>query len=249
MSLDGFEIQQAFVEIAQTVADTFETQTGLSGIMGLAKSLANTIQPPEPSFMDSLKAQLENPVFTVDLRSNASGRVDFGYVDSRLASDNITWLDSDPGSPQWDVQLDLTSWDGGGGGDVWWYEPFTATVDTGTTLLFLPGSLAGMYWAAVPGARADPGLSGAYVFPCNVSGALPGLHFKLPGSEHVISVPGPYLSYGPVDGDPASCWGGLQSAASLRATILGDVMLKAVFVAFDLGRGRVGFANKNLAAW
>lgn len=38
----------------------------------------------------------------------------------------------------------------------------------------------------------------------------------------------------------------MQSAAGLEVSILGDTMLKALFLAFDLEKGRVGFANKNL---
>jgi hypothetical protein len=75
---------------------------------------------------------------------------------------------------------------------------------------------------------------------------LPDLRFKLPGTEHVIEIPGRYMNYGPIEDSPGYCWGGMQSDVGLDTSILGDTMLKAVFLAFDLEKGRIGFANKNL---
>lgn len=243
--LGNFQVDNATIQSSQVVATRFEQETGLSGIMGLAKSLPNTISPPTDSFLDLLRSQLDRPVFTADLRRNATGRFDFGYVDNNLASDNITWLATDPESPHWDVNFDLTTW-AGGRGVSWYYHKFRATIDTGTTLMFLPHTLASLYWFNIPGMRVDPRLSDAHTFPCDLTKNLPDLQFKLPGTEHVITIPGQYLNYGPVESDPEYCWGGMQSADNLEVTIFGDIMLKALFVAFDLEGGKVGFANKEL---
>lgn len=242
--LGGFEVQNATVESAQIVAARFESDTGISGIMGLAKNLSNNIVPHMPSFLELLKPLLQEPVFTVDLRRNATGSFNFGHLNTSVATDEITWLKSNPDSPHWDVQLDLTAWTNNG--KTWWYFPFNATIDTGTTLMFLPDELASMYWFDVPGMRTDSRIGGAFTFPCSGAGDLPDLMLKLPGSEHVITVPGPYMNYGPVSAGSDYCWGGMQSAKGLEVTILGDVMLKALFVAFDLKDNRIGFANKNL---
>ena len=221
-------------------------EVGLTGIMGLAKRLRNTVQPnPMPTFLDMLKLQLAEPVFTADLRHNSPGRFTFGYIDEIIPIDNITWLESDPSSPYWDITLDLTSWNDGTA--TWREHKFTATVDTGTTMLFLPDVIASSYWFSVPGMRVDPLLSDAFSFPCSIANELPDLMFKLPGpEEHVVTIPGPYLNYGPVKGENGTCWGGLQSATGLDTTILGDIMLKAVYVAFDVKENKVGFANKVL---
>lgn len=240
----NFQVDDATIQSARTIASRFERETGLSGVMGLAKSLPNNIKPPVASFIELLRPQLDFPVFTVDLRRNATGRFDFGYIDETLASDNITWVDSDPKNNHWDVHFDLTAWDGRD--DTWWFHEFNATIDTGTTLMFLPDALASMYWFAIPGMRVDPRLSNAFTFPCSIAKNLPDLKFKIPSTEHILRVPGAYLNYGPVIGDSEYCWGGMQSADGLNTTILGDVMLKAVFVAFDLGESKVGFANKPL---
>lgn len=243
--LGDFQVHNATIQSAQVVATRFEQEAGLSGIMGLAKSLPNSIKPPTDSFLDLLRPQLDRPVFTADLRRNATGRFDFGYVDDDLASDNITWLATDLDSPHWDVTFDLTTWDDGR--DMsWYYHKFRTTIDTGTTLMFLPHELANLYWFNIPGMRVNPRLSDAYTFPCDLAKNLPNLYFKLPGTEHVLTIPGPYLNYGPVESDPGYCWAGMQSAEGLEVTIFGDIMLKALFVAFDLEEGKVGFANKEL---
>lgn len=242
--LGNFEIENATIQSAKVIASRFESEPGLTGVLGLAKSLKSNIRPPAPNFLDLIRKQLRKPVFTVDVRSNATGRFEFGRINTSAASDNITWLKSDPNSVHWDVEFDLTSWTGGE--KVWWYRKFTATIDTGTTLMFMPDVLASMYWFTVPGMKTDPRLSDAYTFLCSMTDDLPDLRFKLPGTEHVIEIPGRYMNYGPIEDSPGYCWGGMQSDIGLDTSILGDTMLKAVFLAFDLEKGRIGFANKDL---
>lgn len=243
LRLGGFEMKHVAIESAQIMAPRLERETSFSGIMGLAKQLPNNITPPTRSFLSVLRSRLKKPVFTVDLRRNASSRFDFGYINESMAADNITWLDSNPDSPHWDIELDLTAWRGKN--PMWMYHKFQATVDTGTSLLFLPDPLASRYWEDVPGVQKSDLLSGVYKFPCEGSQDLPDLLFKLP-TEHVIRIPGPYLNYGPLDTEPSLCWAGMQSAKDMDGPILGDVMLKAVFVAFDVGKKRIGLANKIL---
>ena len=240
--LGGYEVRNVPVESAQMVTSQFETETSMSGILGLAKSLPTSVEPATQSFMTLLRPLLEEHVFSVDLRKNATGRFDFGFINTAAAADNMTWLDSDPNSRHWVVELDLTSWEGNG--RTWWYYKFMATIDTGTTLMFLPDGLASMYWFDVPGMRSQPGLGNAYTFPCSGAKDLPDLSFKLPGTEHVITIPGPYLNYGPTESDPTFCWGGMQSSAGMDVTVIGDIMLKALVLGFDLERQRIGFANK-----
>ncbi|KAF5128077.1 Endothiapepsin [Metarhizium anisopliae] len=243
LRLGGLEMKHVAIESAQIMAPRFERETSVSGITGLAKQLPNNITPPTPSFLSLLRSRLKKPVFTVDLRRNASSRFDFGYINESMAADNITWLDSNPDSPHWDIELELTAWRGKN--PMWMYHKFQATVDTGTSLLFLPDPLASRYWEDVPGVQKSGLLSGVYKFPCEGSQDLPDLLFKLP-TEHVIRIPGPYLNYGPLDTEPSLCWAGMQSAEDMAGTVLGDVMLKAVFVAFDVGKNRIGLANKIL---
>lgn len=243
--IGDLEVKDAPIESAAMISDAFEMETGFSGIMGLAKQLNNSIAPPEPTFLSLLRRQLKTPVFSVDLRRNASSRFDFGHIDESLASDNITWLQSNPANPHWSVDLELTSWTGNE--TVWLYHKFEAIVDTGTSLMFIPDILASMYWDQVPGVQTAPLAHASYRFPCAISDKLPDVLFKLPGTEHILTIPGRYLNYGPTGQDPTMCWGGMQGSGQLgNTTILGDAMLKALFVAFDMEKGRIGFANKKL---
>ncbi|KAF4443279.1 aspartic ase precursor [Fusarium acutatum] len=242
--LGDFELKNTAIQSAQIVAPRFERETELTGILGLAKSLPSNIDPPTPSLLDKLRPLLADPIFTVDMRRNATGRFDFGYIDESRAKDNISWMATREDSPHWDVTFDTTAWTGLR--QVWMAHTFEATIDTGTTLLFLPGDLASMYWYDVPDMRVDPRLGNSFTFPCKFSNDLPDLMFKVPGTEHVLRIPGPYLSYSTTDNDSDYCWGGLQSAESLGVTIIGDIALKALYVAFDLENNKVGFANKDL---
>lgn len=242
--LGDLKFDNVTVQSAHTVPPLFEKETELSGVMGLAKDLPSGVVPPSPSFVRSSLRQLESPVFSADLGRNASGRFVFGRVSP--PQENVTWLDAVPDSGYWDVDLDQTGWRGRLG--TWHRLEYRARVDTGTALLFLPDDLAGLYWFDIPGMRVDPRLDDAFTFPCDLADNLPDLYFKLPGTEHVLTVPGEYLNYGPVmDGSgDGYCWGGMQATRGLDVAVMGNVMLKAVFVAFDVGNGRVGFANKRL---
>ncbi|KAG8670140.1 hypothetical protein FPOAC2_09484 [Fusarium poae] len=243
--LGGFELKNAAIQSAQLMAARFEGEPELTGIMGLAKTLPSNVDPPTPSLLDKLRPLLDKAVFTVDLRRNATGRFDFGYIDESKAKDNISWMASREDSPHWDVTFDMTAWTGSR--QVWMAHTFEATIDTGTTLIFLPPDIAGLYWNDVPNMRVNPDLGDAFTFPCEFAEELPDLMFKVPNTEHVLKIPGQYLNYSPTDDDPEYCWGGMQSSDDLGGiTIIGDVALKALYVAFDLENNKVGFANKDL---
>ncbi|PHH72344.1 hypothetical protein CDD82_6029 [Ophiocordyceps australis] len=244
LQLGGEHVDKALIEAAQMVSGQFESETRYSGVMGLAKKVPNGIQPRQPSFLDTLTQQLDQPVFSADLRADAPSRFDFGFMDESRASGPLTWLHGDASQPHWSVHLGLTSWSTRDDDD-WIRTEFDAVVDTGTSLLFLPDSLAAEYWGQIPGVVTSAQAHGSYQFPCALD--LPDVMFKLLESHHVVSIPGAYLNYGPVASHGSLCWGGMQSSRQLHhQNLLGDVMLKAVIVGFDLAQGRVGLANKRL---
>ncbi|KAM0469972.1 hypothetical protein ACHAPX_010227 [Trichoderma viride] len=242
--LGNFKVENSAVQSAEMVTSRFEEEIELSGILGLAKRLPNNVSPPVPTFLSLLRQQLEHQMIGVDLNRNASGLFTFGYLNESRASEEITWVDTDPDSPHWDVEFNLTTW--GEQTTPWYSQKFKATIDTGTTLMFLPDNLASGYWFTVPGMKMDQRLANAFTFPCEVAKDLPNLMLKIPGSDRTLTIPGSYLNYGPVEIDPSYCWGGMQSAEDLSVTVIGDIMLKALYLAFDLERGRVGFAHKDL---
>ncbi|KAF4126386.1 hypothetical protein GMORB2_0122 [Geosmithia morbida] len=257
--LGTLRVDSATVKSARIIPASLENETGLSGVLGLSKPTSNSSSSITRLIREALVGSNGRPIITADLRHNASGRIDFGQVadDDSLSEDAIAWVPPVPSSSYWDVDFSTVGWHGSHG--LWHDRDFRATVDTATTLLFLPQALAGLYWFDIPGMRVDPRLENAYTFPCVLADSLPDLLFKIPGSDKFVTVAGKYLNYGPVgsstgktttssigDGDEDYCWGGMQGAKDLDVAVLGDMMLKAVVVAFDLGSGAVGFANKTL---
>ena len=114
-----------------------------------------------------------------------------------------------------------------------------AVVDTGTTLLLVPRAMVNDYYSAVPGARYDKRV-GMVVFPCNVSAP----DFRFGFGDYRGVVPGHYIRYGRFN--DRECYGGIQSSDGIGMAIIGDVLIKAQLVVFDMGNGTVGFANKPL---
>lgn len=234
------------IESAKYISRGMEMDSTISGVLGLAKSMPSHVFPNStPTLLEKLRPLLKHPFISVDLHQDATGYFEFGDFDQTKAEGNITWVESVPNSPYWDIFLDLTRWEGSLN-NPWHKYGFNATIDSGTTLLFLPPTLATAYWYDVPEMRVDPRASNAFTFPCEFGDQLPDLLFKLPNTEHQLRIPGSYLNFGPLAADPKYCWGGMQSAQDLNSIIIGDMALRALYVVFDLETQRVGLANKKL---
>lgn len=115
----------------------------------------------------------------------------------------------------------------------------TGIADTGTTLLMLDDSVVSDYYGQVSSAQ-DSEEEGGYVFDC--SATLPDFSFNVGSGS--ITVPGTYINWAPVDTTNTTCYGGLQSDSSIGFSIFGDIALKAAYVVFDGGEGRIGWAAK-----
>lgn len=117
----------------------------------------------------------------------------------------------------------------------------TGIADTGTTLLMLPDDVITDYYSQVTGAE-DSTQEGGWVFPC--SSTAPDFTFAVGSGS--FTVPGSYINWTPVDTTNTTCYGGMQSDSSIGLSIFGDIALKAGYVVFDGGEGRVGWAQKTL---
>lgn len=115
----------------------------------------------------------------------------------------------------------------------------TGIADTGTTLLMLPDAVVEAYYAEVTGAE-DSTQEGGWVFPCDSS--VPDFSFGV--GDGAITIPGDYINWAAVDTTNTTCYGGIQSDSSIGFAIFGDIALKAAYVVFDGGEGRVGWAQK-----
>ncbi|KAI9172535.1 Endothiapepsin [Paramyrothecium foliicola] len=239
VSVGGLVVTAQAVEAAQTVSDSFTSETNLDGLLGLAFSSINTVEPrQQTTFFDTAASKLTSRVFTADLKHSAPGKYNFGYIDSSAYTGAISYVPVDSSQGFWEFKasgyavgsaaLSSTSIDG--------------IADTGTTLLLLPASIVRAYYAQVSGAQ-NSNSAGGYIFPC--SATLPSFSFGVGSSR--FTIPGKYINYAPVSRGSSSCFGGLQSSAGIGINIFGDIALKAGFVVFDGGNKRLGWAAKTLS--
>jgi len=230
-------VQNQAVELASTVAPSFVSDTASDGLLGLAFSSINTVQPQSQlTFSENAESSLEAPLFTADLRHNEAGSYDFGYIDSSKYTGSIQYTDVDSSNGFWEFPAPQYKI---GSGSFINDGSATAIADTGTTLLLMSNTVAQKYYAKVSGAKLD-NTQGGYTFPCSAN--LPSLTVSIGSNKAVI--PGSLINYAPVDETGVTCFGGLQGASGLQQYIYGDIFLKSVLAVFDLGNTRFGFAPK-----
>jgi hypothetical protein len=228
-----FDLQavQSAVQVSEAIsADTFS-----SGILGMANGGANTVRPtPQRTYIENISNQLVQPLFTVNLQKGRPGNYNFGYINKAEFQGPLQYTPINLESPFWEVVI--SGYQVGATGESR-ARPWRAVVDTGTTLVLIEDDIANDYYSQIPGAGFDEFI-GMYVVPCNAQ--LPDFYFTI--DSYKGRVPGNYINYSPAT--ETKCYGGLQSNEGMDVSIIGDVLIKAQFVVFDLGREAVGFANK-----
>lgn len=238
---NGYTIENMAIEEALIISRDFQSNNQYLGIVGLAKELPSQVSPPMQNLMDHLKETMAEPYITIDLQPNATGQIEFGEINSNFVN-QLSWVESDPSSPHWDFQFTHFRWTNMENGS-WWHDNVWGTADTGTTLLLLPGVIVDMYWQNVSNAWQD---QSSWVFPCTTSPEdLPDFEFMLENGYTGV-VPGHFLNYGSLADDNTTCYGGLQSSDSFGTSIIGAMLLKTQFVAFDVDQQRIGFAPKDI---
>ncbi|KAH6898131.1 aspartic peptidase domain-containing protein [Thelonectria olida] len=229
-------VQSQAVESAQWVSSAIQTDTFSSGLMGMAFKGLNTVYPTKQNtYAENVASSLASPVFTANLKKQLPGTYNFGYINKTEYTGSLYYTRSV--SEFWEIVV-------GGyqvGTGTYKSLSFNALVDTGTTLLLLPQTIVTAYYSKVAGAKYDNEY-GAMLFPCKST--LPDFKFGLGAYRGLV--PGNYMNYGPL-GD-GRCFGGLQSSEGLDWSILGDILLKAQFVVFNIAARTVGFANKPLVS-
>ncbi|KAG6000305.1 hypothetical protein E4U21_005613 [Claviceps maximensis] len=229
-------VQNQAIESAVNVTRDMASDSFVSGIIGLAHRSANTVVPePKGTYFDNIRGQLSLPVLTANLRSQAPGNYNFGYIDQAEYTGALHYAPIDRSSPLWKIAAS-----GYWVGNKRYRLMIEAIVDTGTSLVLLPQSLVDNFYAKVPGAFLRPDL-GMMVFPCD--SVVPDFWFSI--GKYNGRLPGKYINYSRINS--SLCFGGIQSSAGLPFSVLGDVFLKAQFVVFDYGNASVGFANKKLS--
>jgi len=227
------------VEAATSASASFSQDTTESGLLGLAFSTINTVQPQaQTTFFDTVKGTLAKKLFTADLKKGQPGSYDFGFIDTSKYTGSITYTAVDSSQGFWGFTVN-----GANAGDtVTSTTKISAIADTGTSLLLLDDATVSAYYQNIPGS-SNSATYGGYVFSCSTT--LPDFSVKI-GST-TFTVPGSYINYAPVTtGTNAMCYGGIQSNSGLGFSIFGDIFLKNFFVVFSqVGSSpQIGFAKQ-----
>jgi aspergillopepsin I len=228
--------QQA-VEAATQISAQFYKQHS-DGLLGLGFGKSNTIKPNgQKTFFENIKDSLQEPLFTVSLKRNATGTYDFGYIDKAKYQGPIQYVPINTTRGYWEYAA--TGYQVGNNPVV--STKFQAIADTGTTLMLLPPQTVKDYYASVPEAKLVV-KEGGYVYPCSSISKLPDLTMSIGDAR--VHVPGRFVDRGLSATGSGLCYGGIQNG-SPSLSIWGDIFLKSQFAIFD-GREppRLGFAHQ-----
>lgn len=145
----------------------------------------------QQTFFDNAKSSLSKPLFTVDLKKNAPGSYNFGFIDNSKYKGTITYVPVDSSRGFW--KFTSNGYSVGSSGSFKSVS-IDAIADTGTTLLYLPDAIVQDYYSAIPSASYSS-VQGGYVFPCNAS--LPSISLGI--GTYSALIPGPFINYAPTD--------------------------------------------------
>jgi hypothetical protein len=226
------------VEAATSVSAQFTQDVDTDGLLGLAMSSINTVQPQQQkTWFDTVKGQLAKPLFAVTLKYHAAGSYDFGYIDSSKYTGSITYVNVDASQGFWGFSA--TAYSVGTGAST--SASIDGILDTGTTLIYVSTAITRAYYAKVSGSQ-NSNTYGGYVFPC--SATLPDFSITVGGVKQVV--PGKFINYAPVTDGSSTCFGGIQPNTGIGFNIFGDIFLKSKYIVHDMSNStpRLGFAQQ-----
>ncbi|KAK8073217.1 aspartic peptidase domain-containing protein [Apiospora phragmitis] len=240
VDVGGVSFPAQAVEVAQKVSSSFSSDENNDGLLGLAFSKINTVKPNKQiTFFDNIMSNLEKPVWTSDLKNDAPGTYNFGYIDEDAYTGEISYVPVDNSQGFWSFEASGYSI-----GNKSVPLKFQGIADTGTSLAMLPQEINTAYYSQIQGATMSYSLGG-YVFPCDAK--IPDFTYKV--GDVSITIPASFINYAEADEEGKKCFGGIQPDTDIGFSIFGDVALKAAFVVFDAGTEsspRLGWANKDL---
>ncbi|KAF4547470.1 Vacuolar protease A-like protein [Elsinoe fawcettii] len=204
------------------------------GILGLGYDTisVNGIVPPFYSAIN--QGLLDEPVFGFYLADTAGeSEAVFGGINKDHIAGDLTYLPLRR-KAYWEVDLDAITF----GGETAEFESTGAILDTGTSLIALPSTLADLLNKEM---GAKKGYNGQYTIECEKRDSLPDLTFTLTGKNFTI---GPYDYILEVQGSCISSFSGFDIPPPAGPlVILGDAFLRKYYSVYDLGKNAVGLAK------
>ncbi|TLD04078.1 hypothetical protein PgNI_11186 [Pyricularia grisea] len=234
VEIGGVTVTEQAVELATQVSGSFVKDTANNGLCGLAFSVLNTVRPvPQKTFFDNVMSSLAEPLFTADLRKNATGAYEFGKIDTTKFTGEMKFIPVNTTRGFWQFSSD--KFQVGDGAVQQGTKNGQAIADTGTTLILANSATINGYYSKVSGAANDASVGGITV-PCDAK--MPDLKLDIGGV--MAKVKGEDLIFAQVQGN--TCYGGLQATTS-SLQIYGDIFFKSQFVVFNGGNKTLGIAD------
>lgn len=253
VELAGYAVANLTFALASDVAQG-TLSAPASGLMGMALGTLSSAQVTP--FWEVLAKQglLPEKVFSFQLARNErvrsgtsqgpGGVFTLGKLDHEQYSGDIHWVPMPRNMERigyWALSLQRLTL----GSETITSDPLSAAIDTGTTLVAVPTSVAQALYRAVPDAAPLSGEDGFFGFPCRtevkVSLTFGGRAFEIDPQD---------FNAGAVDALGRTCLGAIfamDTQAPTPAVIAGDAFLKNWFTAFELESSessgpRIGFA-------
>ncbi|GAA5923054.1 pepsin-like aspartic protease [Sporobolomyces koalae] len=208
-----------------------------SGATPLVQALAQDGKLPEEVF----GFEFQTHVFTTASSTTApGGTLTIGGVDTSAYSGSINWIDIVQPAGYWSIPLQDISV----GSKSLGVSIDQVVIDTGTTLIGVPSSLAQEIYSQVPNSQAInlDGASGYYSFPCSQT---VNVSLKFGGQSYAIDPT--QFNGGAVDYTGRQCLGAifsLQTGSNSPSVIVGDAFLTGVYSAYRFSSPEaVGFAS------
>ncbi|KAL1863528.1 hypothetical protein Plec18167_000622 [Paecilomyces lecythidis] len=242
VDIGGAVVQTQAIGLPNNVSDSFIQDTSSNGLVGLAFSKLNTVQPKQQNtFFANVAGSLDEPVMTALLKSGGAGQYEFGTIDKSLFQGKMANVSVDNSNGFW--QFNSAQFAVGNGQMQQVQTAPIAIADTGTTLMLVAPETAQAYYQQVPGA-VNAAQAGGFIFPCNAQ--LPDLSVAA-GDDNLATVPAGVIKFSEVGTNTTTgekvCFGGVQSNQGSQLQIFGDVFLKSMFVAFDMRGPSLGLAT------
>ncbi|KAH9958948.1 acid protease [Russula dissimulans] len=233
---------------SQTLGAADQYSTGFNidnfppdGLMGMGfQSISDyNASPPFQSLIS--EGAVSDPVFGFKL-SDSGAELFLGGVNNALYTGDFAWLTL-TNEGYWQAYFDEIKVNG----LTVVASKVPAIYDTGTTLIIGdPDGIEELYatiLGAVPDV-VDSGIGGIllYTIPCTFNTPI----IVVVGGKEV-EIPPKIFNLGPVSSGSSTCVGGAAAYDGILLTepfwIMGDIFLRSVYTAFDVGNGRIGFAD------
>ncbi|GAW23853.1 hypothetical protein ANO14919_134300 [Xylariales sp. No.14919] len=201
------------------------------GILGLDQSL--TQFGSKSSWVAHAMPQYKQQLLGVNIPSTGPATFTFGYHDTAHENGPLAFNTATYSPSHWYQQVtsfNLPAND----------TSMTCDLDTGTSNILVPPSIAYAFWNQVSTATAIDG-GERWTFPCANSATVPNFSVTIGGKTYTVAAADTYYRDTPSQG---VCRSRLQGRKNRNYCILGQPFFYSNYVAYDFGNKTVGLAGR-----